>query len=296
VLFPTEKGMALISVVHDMLKSPELTGKWEQKLKDIENGEYPVERFNHAIETFVAKLIPRVAQSPVLSYRDPEKKRPGAKQGSDRRPDSDAAAAPPPAAPAAKTEKAASRQAPDGYGTCPRCGEGTVIEGRAAYGCNRFREGCRLTFPKAFLGKTLSDKQVRDLVAKGKTGVIKGWKDGDAEFSGRLVWDAGDNPRVERAEAAKAKPLNTLPCPKCGKGTIMEGKRGYGCDRFRDGCTFVVWKEIEGKTLTEAQVRALVTKGKTGKISGFQRGGTTLSGKLVLDGNHQVVLQAETPS
>lgn len=278
VIYPTEKGMALISVVHDMLKSPELTGKWEQKLKDVENGEYSVDRFNHAIQTFVTKLIPRVAQSPILSYRDPDRKGPKNKPQ------------PPPGQPA-KTSDSAAQTENSGFGTCPRCKQGSIIMGRAAYGCNRFRQGCQFTFPKEFHGKKLRETQVKDLVSKGKTSVIQGFEDAEGKFGGRLIMGDDQSIHIKRVAAKKKPEINELPCPKCGQGTIMEGNRGYGCNRFRDGCKFVVWKVFAEKKLTEIQVRALLTKGKTSKITGFVHNGEKVSAKLVLDELKQVTLE-----
>lgn len=59
-------------------------------------------------------------------------------------------------------------------------------------------------------------------------------------------------------------------CPKCSKGNIFEGKKGYGCSAYKEGCDFVIWKEIAGKTLTKNQVKDLLTKGKTNLIKGFK--------------------------
>jgi DNA topoisomerase-3 len=75
-----------------------------------------------------------------------------------------------------------------------------------------------------------------------------------------------------------------LTCPKCGQGQIIEGKRGFGCNRYREGCTFVVWKEVAKKTLTEKQIRTLIEKGKTGEIKGFtSKKGNAFETKLRLD-------------
>lgn len=63
----------------------------------------------------------------------------------------------------------------------------------------------------------------------------------------------------------------------------MAGKRGWGCARWREGCSFVVWFESAGKRLTEAQLRDLVTKGKTRKGDWTPDGGPPASGRLVLD-------------
>ncbi len=42
----------------------------------------------------------------------------------------------------------------------------------------------------------------------------------------------------------------------------VKGRRGFGCSRYREGCEFVVWKEISGKRLTEKQLHALIPKGE----------------------------------
>ena len=62
-----------------------------------------------------------------------------------------------------------------------------------------------------------------------------------------------------------------LTCPKCKKGHLRRpnGKDFYGCDQYRDGCTFSVNVVIAKKKLTDKQVETLVTKGKTGIIKGF---------------------------
>jgi DNA topoisomerase III len=73
-------------------------------------------------------------------------------------------------------------------------------------------------------------------------------------------------------------PTAPLTCPRCATGTLITGSRGWGCSRWRDGCGFVVWFVTAGRTLTSAQLRDLVTKGRTRKAQ-FDRGG----GRLVLD-------------
>jgi len=52
------------------------------------------------------------------------------------------------------------------------------------------------------------------------------------------------------------------PCPKC-EGSIIEGKRGYGCSRWKSGCDFVIWKEQFGARLRESDLNALLTQRKT---------------------------------
>lgn len=62
------------------------------------------------------------------------------------------------------------------YGTCPACKQGSIIEGKFAYGCNRWKEGCQFRINKEIAHKKISEKNVEDLLQKGKTSLIKGFK------------------------------------------------------------------------------------------------------------------------
>jgi DNA topoisomerase-3 len=87
---------------------------------------------------------------------------------------------------------------------------------------------------------------------------------------------------VAPAAAAVAGPPPPLACPRCRQGTVLAGKRGWGCSRWRDGCTFVVWFEAGGKRLTDGQLRELVEKGRTRKARWPGAAGQ-VAGRLVLD-------------
>ena len=84
--------------------------------------------------------------------------------------------------------------------------------------------------------------------------------------------------RAPRAVAVGADPKlgadTKLGCPRCGKGTLLTGARGWGCSRWRDGCGFVIWFRTAGRTVSAAQLRDLVQRGRTRK---------TKLGTLVLD-------------
>lgn len=72
-------------------------------------------------------------------------------------------------------------------------------------------------------------------------------------------------------------------CPWC-KNPVLEKKAGFFCSER--SCNFVLWKKLPGeKTLTITQAKALLSKGTTGKISGFKKknGTGTFSAKLKLD-------------
>ena len=58
-------------------------------------------------------------------------------------------------------------------------------------------------------------------------------------------------------------------CPVCHK-PMREGQKNFYCSDYKEGCQFVIWKTISRKTLTTAQIKQLLNKGKTGKIKGFK--------------------------
>lgn len=85
--------------------------------------------------------------------------------------------------------------------------------------------------------------------------------------------------RQRRAASAAAE----LPCPRCARGTLITGARGWGCSRWREGCRFVIWFETAGRRLSAAQLRDLVTRGRTRKARFTSERGIELDGRLVLD-------------
>jgi DNA topoisomerase-1 len=72
-------------------------------------------------------------------------------------------------------------------------------------------------------------------------------------------------------EAAPSGPEAGIPCPKCKAGRLRRptGKDFYGCDQFRQGCTFIVSVVVAKKKLTDKQIETLCTKGKTALLKGF---------------------------
>jgi len=72
-------------------------------------------------------------------------------------------------------------------------------------------------------------------------------------------------------------------CPRPGcSGSIFMGRKGYGCSNYSLGCSFVIWKENHGRMLTDSQVKALIEKGKTGKMKLVRGDGTPAEGRLIL--------------
>jgi len=85
---------------------------------------------------------------------------------------------------------------------CPHCGEGRIVSGKRAWGCSRWREGCRLVVPFAVGGKQLTINQLRELITKGRTSRRGSWQVEGQALKGRLHLDLGHDPPEVRIEAA----------------------------------------------------------------------------------------------
>ena len=98
---------------------------------------------------------------------------------------------------------------------------------------------------------------------------------------------------ADKAGKPNYTPLGT--CPACG-GTIIEGKRGFGCANWKEAdgaCRFVVWKSIAGRDLTPAEMTELLEKGEIGPLEGFtSRKGNAFSAKLKLESGEDGKWQA----
>lgn len=160
-LVATQTGIDVINVIHEeILKSPELTGQWERKLRMIEKGEYDVNTFINELKQMVNDIIQSVMSDQTnrqVAYVNPEEEK-------------KAAAAAKKAAAAEKRKAAASEEkkerkprakkttaAPDSANTapttameipavCPICG-GAVLKGKTAYGCANWKTGCTWRLP-----------------------------------------------------------------------------------------------------------------------------------------------------
>ena len=144
-LIATPTGVELIQTIREeLLKSAELTGIWEKKLREIERRTYDASRFLEELKQMVTEIVTNVLADrsnrriAVQASAPPEEK-PKKAATAARKPAARKKKAP---APAAAGEDALVGQ------PCPLCGKGTVIKGKTAYGCSRWKEGC--TFRKPF--------------------------------------------------------------------------------------------------------------------------------------------------
>ncbi len=100
-------------------------------------------------------------------------------------------------------------------------------------------------------------------------------------------------------QAAQGQPAQTIgsnlgSCPVCHQGQILSGKKAWGCSRWKEGCTFTIWKTVAGKKLTEAQVKTLLAGKPTGLLKGFRsKSGKSFNARLQLDSTGKVAFVFE---
>ncbi len=58
-------------------------------------------------------------------------------------------------------------------------------------------------------------------------------------------------------------------CPLCGSD-VVEQEKSFGCSGWKQGCKFAIWKTIAGKAIGVRTVQALLKKGRSPLLSGFQ--------------------------
>ncbi len=115
----TDMGRCLIALIQDpLLKSPEMTGEWEEKLKLIERNELDSEKFMNGIRDYIQDLIKNSSTAMINPSR---------------------------------------------WGSCPLCGK-EVVKGKRAYGCSSWKEGCTYVLEPECQGKTLSARQIQSLL------------------------------------------------------------------------------------------------------------------------------------
>lgn len=152
-LVATATGIELIDIIHEeLLKSCELTGIWEKRLRDIEHKKDDAADFINGLKQQVTEIVNDVLRDntnrrvTILTDEDlKKKKKTTKKKTTTAKADNKKTDAPQPTPPD-------STSADDSIigTTCPVCGKGTIIKGKTAYGCSNWRNGCtyRVDFDK----------------------------------------------------------------------------------------------------------------------------------------------------
>jgi len=282
-IIPTQMGIDLIGVIQNpTLKSPELTGQWEKKLRQIESGSFSADSFLRELKQLVLEMAQEVKadRQTMQIEAKPTPVSPSVTNEADK---SKKATAP------SKTAKPSTGE----IGKCPVCKSGQVLKGAQAYGCSRWKEGCLFRLPINYKNKSLTEKQVSTLLEKKKI-TLKGLKEdeNEAAYTGLVTLNAQYQLEVEKIEKAPAADI-VLTCPRCKQGQMLKGKAAFGCSRYREGCQFLVPFTIAGKLLTDKNIAQLLQKGKTSKLKGFvsHKTGNKFEAALTINPEGKVVFQ-----
>ena len=194
VLKPTEKGAELIRLIKErlpqaqLLISAEMTGQMEFNLSKVEKGELTIEQYMAEVEDAIGRIIEELrffeqkhGKSPLAlapTVQTPRKGKGTKTTEKDLNITTGSVKV---------TGEKIERKA---LGICPKCG-GEVIEGQKGFGCARWKEGCQFVlWKKPICSKVLTSNQVKSLLKKGKTSLIKGFKSKSGKsFAAYLVWE-----------------------------------------------------------------------------------------------------------
>ena len=148
-LVATATGIELIDIIHEeLLKSCELTGIWEKRLRDIEHKKDDAADFINGLKQQVTEIVNDVLRDntnrrvTILTDEDLKKKKKTTKTAKADNKKTDTPQPTPPDSTSADDSIIGT--------TCPICGKGTIIKGKTAYGCSNWRNGCtyRVDFDK----------------------------------------------------------------------------------------------------------------------------------------------------
>ncbi|MEZ0116452.1 UNVERIFIED_ORG: hypothetical protein ABRZ91_000409 [Heyndrickxia coagulans] len=166
-VYATDKAKVLIRAIGGkILASPEMTAKWEKRLREIGKGAAEAAAFMEQTKKLSRKIVQDAVQAAA------EWDFSGLKTDDIKRPES---------------KYTIGKKA----GKCPACG-GDIVDKGDFYGCSAYRKsGCTFTLSKSILGKKISLANAKKLLAGEETNVIKGFRKNGKTFDAKLKWEDG---------------------------------------------------------------------------------------------------------
>lgn len=158
-LIATPTGMELIGTIQEeLLKSAELTGLWEKKLRQIEKGTYEARTFLEELKQLVYQIVSNVfsdTSARTITIQEAVEEKSAAEKGKKKTKSK-------PKEKPIKEETAPAETKP----ICPMCRKGSILRGKTAYGCSEYKNGCSFRLDYATYGEGLSDAQLIDILNK----------------------------------------------------------------------------------------------------------------------------------
>jgi len=253
----TVLGRELYRILPEEIKKPDMTGYWWAVQEEIQDGEVPWTTLTDSVLEMIEKVIKKNYPK-VDAYHVPESMRRGQLL----------------------------------LGKCPRCGR-DIIEGNQGYGCSGFRDGCKFVIwknaQKGMMSRVdVTCDMVHDLLSGNwieeertdengvtfKTGKMRTEstlfiKNLYSENTGKkypgLVYLVDDGKGSNFGASFALQEIVNIPpkplgkCPRCGKD-VIEGKNGYGCSGYTEGCKFVIWKKTSHGMMSKSRMTKAVVK------------------------------------
>ena len=158
-LIATPTGMELIGTIQEeLLKSAELTGLWEKKLRQIEKGTYEARTFLEELKQLVYQIVSNVfsdTSARTITIQEAVEEKSAAEKGKKKTKSK-------PKEKPVKEETAPAETKP----ICPMCRKGSILRGKTAYGCSEYKNGCSFRLDYATYGEGLSDAQLIEILNK----------------------------------------------------------------------------------------------------------------------------------
>lgn len=256
VISPERFGEMVYEVVAmtvPALLNPKMTASWEKGLDGITNGTVNMQEYRSKLEDFIRRETLQIRDKDLtsqLALKISQFAGKGAKGAGARR-------------------KLPAK--------CPVCG-GDIVTTPFGYGCDHYQKGgsgCNFVIG-TIAGRDLSEDEVIELLTKGSTGTIRGFKGKTGKkFDACLVIGADEDNRPSVKfdfEHVEARKIKDVVCPLCG-GEIIQTSFGFGCANYdktdEHSCRFSIGK-MAGKAISEAQIKELLLNGRTGTIRGFK--------------------------
>lgn len=158
-LYATQTGVELIGTIkEELLKSAELTGIWEKKLRQIERNEYDPRQFIDELKQMLIEIVANVKNDWGTTITIQEAVKEEAK--STKKPTKEKKASDKKTTPKPNKEKKTESKNSEPL-SCPLCKVGKILKGKTAYGCSEWKQGCtfRLTFDE--VGDSLTDDELK---------------------------------------------------------------------------------------------------------------------------------------
>ncbi|MEH7335910.1 DNA topoisomerase III [Neobacillus drentensis] len=167
LVYATAKAKILIGAIgQEVLASPEMTAKWEQKLKEISDGSASPKQFMEQTKKMVLHLITSgTGQANNWAFSDDVREN------------------------FTLGKKSTKTRTFTKLGPCKKC-DGAVVDKGSFYGCSNYKNNkCDFTISKKILGKNITQKNIKLLLKEGTSELIEGFTNKDKTFNAKLYLD-----------------------------------------------------------------------------------------------------------